>query len=172
LVAPLSERCVARRTFLQFNAIEAPPSELCVARRTFLQFNAIEAPLSELCVARLTFLQFNALEAPLGERCHHGTSPEPRMAKGQYLSSYQQGIVKRYYAHIDTLSAQRLGELVSELYLCTDPKKSAKMWERAAADLDKAGIDPARTRKVIEAKNVEALAKLVSEVSPGGKAAR
>ena len=46
------------------------------------------------------------------------------MAKHQNLSAYQQKIVKRYYEHADSITIQKLQELVSELYLAEG--KSAK----------------------------------------------
>jgi len=39
------------------------------------------------------------------------------MARGQYLTPHQKGIVKRYYEHKDTLATQKLGEIVSDLFL-------------------------------------------------------
>jgi hypothetical protein len=91
------------------------------------------------------------------------------MAKGQHLSHHQHGIVKRYYANLDTLSLQKLGEIVSDLYLCTDARKAAPMWKRAEQALAKAGADPARVGKLLADRNVEGLAKLVGELSgPGG----
>ena len=55
------------------------------------------------------------------------------MAKGQYLSNYQQGIVKRYYDNQDTLVVTKLAELSSELYLCDDAKKAATLWKPGGA---------------------------------------
>src|SRR6185503_20548995 len=60
----------------------------------------------------------------------------PKMAKGQHLSHYQQGIVKRYYENKDTLATQKLGEIVGELYLAMgDAKKSEKLWKSAKTAL-------------------------------------
>ena len=86
------------------------------------------------------------------------------MAKGQHLSRHQQGIVKRYYAHLDTLSLQKLGELVSELYLA-DAKKAGKLWESARTALAKCGGDQKRIEAILASKDVAGLAALVNELS-------
>jgi hypothetical protein len=87
------------------------------------------------------------------------------MAKGQDLSKYQKGIVNRYYQHLDTLTAQKLGELVSELYLCTDEKKAAKLWKSAEQALAKTGTDPDAVARVIAARDTAALAAMVSKAT-------
>lgn len=85
------------------------------------------------------------------------------MAKQEY-SSYQKGIIKRYYDNRETISTQKLGELVSELYLATPGKKADKMWERAEAALHHAGANEVRLRRICGAKDLEALAQLVNEL--------
>jgi hypothetical protein len=87
------------------------------------------------------------------------------MAKGQHLSRHQQGIVRRYYQHLDTLAVQKLAELVSELYLATDEKKRQKLWAEAAAHLPKLDADQGRVRRVLEARDVAGLAALVNEAA-------
>lgn len=91
------------------------------------------------------------------------------MAKGQHLSNHQRGIVKRYYKHLDTLTAQRLQELVSELYLCDTDAKRNKLWQRAHESLLKTGANPARIDKVMADRSIEALARLIGEVTAPAK---
>lgn len=86
------------------------------------------------------------------------------MAKGQPLSPYQQGIVKRYYEHKDTLATQKLGEIVSDLYLCTDPKKAERLWARTHTALLQAGANKARVEKLMRDRSIERLAALVNEL--------
>ena len=45
------------------------------------------------------------------------------MAKGRDLSASQSKIVKRYYDNLDTAMTQKLGEMVSDLYLAETPAK-------------------------------------------------
>jgi len=87
------------------------------------------------------------------------------MAKGQHLSSYQQGIVRRYYENKDSLATQKLGEVVGELYLATgDVKKCEKLWKSAKAALLNAKANSARVEKICTERNLDALAKLVNEL--------
>ncbi len=87
------------------------------------------------------------------------------MAKGQNLSRHQQGIVKRYYEHYDTAQAQKLGQIVSDLYLCDSEKKTTRMWAQADKALRALSQDTPRIEKLIAEKNLEALAKMVNEVA-------
>jgi hypothetical protein len=87
------------------------------------------------------------------------------MAKGQNLSRYQKGIVRRYYEHLDSQTVQKLQELVSEMYLCEDAKKRAKLWLKAREALTKAGVNPVQIEKVIAEQNIEALARLVTDLT-------
>lgn len=90
------------------------------------------------------------------------------MAKGQSLTKHQQGIVNRYYQHLDTIAITRLAEAVSELYLCTDQKKADKLWERVDKALDKTAARDARVKKIIMGRSVKDLAQLVGELSARG----
>ncbi len=86
------------------------------------------------------------------------------MAKGDYLTPQQRGIVRRYYEHKDTLMHQKLSETVSELYLCTDEKKSARLWKSVRAALLNMGVPKERAEKVVAERDPEKLANLVSKL--------
>lgn len=87
------------------------------------------------------------------------------MAKHQHLSRYQQGIVKRYYNNLDTITIQKLQELVSELALAGgDAKLQEKLWKRVETALAKADADRARIDRVLASRDTAGLAKLVSEL--------
>jgi hypothetical protein len=86
------------------------------------------------------------------------------MPKDRKFSAYQQGVIKRYYEHKDTLMNQRLGELVSELYLCKDAKKADRLWQSAEKALLAAGADKRLVHHVIGERNVEGLAEAVAEL--------
>lgn len=87
------------------------------------------------------------------------------MAKGQPLTRYQQGIVNRYYEHLDTISINRLAEAVGELYLATDKKKIEKLWEGVDKALAKTAASDARVKRIVMGRSVKDLAQLVSELS-------
>jgi hypothetical protein len=86
------------------------------------------------------------------------------MAKGQHLSGYQRGIVKRYYENRDSIMATRLGELVSELYLA-EGKKADGLWKRVDTALVNMKVERKKIDKVVGARDLEGLAKLVGELS-------
>ncbi|MGD9689378.1 MAG: hypothetical protein AB7K52_07785 [Phycisphaerales bacterium] len=94
------------------------------------------------------------------------------MAKGQHLSAYQQGIVKRYYEHADTLAVSALGEIVSELAVAESPKSAEKLWVRARTALARAGVDGQRIDDLAARRDVKGLAALVGELWGGGGGGR
>ena len=87
------------------------------------------------------------------------------MAKGQYLSGYQRGIVKRYYAHRDGILVRRLQELVSDLAM--EPA-SDKLWARAEQTIAKLELDPPLREADVEAsigqRDVAKLAELMATI--------
>jgi len=80
-------------------------------------------------------------------------------------SEYQQGVVKRYYENRDTLAVQNLGEIVSDLYLCKDAKKAARLWERVAKALQHTDAHPAAVQQVLRKKDVGSLSQLITELA-------
>jgi hypothetical protein len=86
------------------------------------------------------------------------------MAKRPDLTSYQKKIVNRYYEHRDTLDAQKLGDIIGDLYLTEPGKKADKLWDSAQKLLLRAGANEVRVQKIVAEKNVKALAELVAEL--------
>jgi len=81
----------------------------------------------------------------------------------QLLSSYQQGIVRRFFAHRDTTLRRQLAELVSEIYVATSEKSLEKLWKSARETMARAGADAADIESVCTGRKVEELARIVSE---------
>ncbi len=94
------------------------------------------------------------------------------MAKGQHLSAHQRGIVKRYYEHMDSLVAQKLSELVSEVYLATGTKQQEKLWRSVEAALAKSPVPPEKAAQVVSARDIKGLAQIVADLAPGGRLTR
>ena len=86
------------------------------------------------------------------------------MARGQFLTPYQRGIVKRFYEHRDTLAQQKLGEIVSDLYLCDTEAKADRLWKRVEKALGQAGGNDAWVKKILADRNLEELARIVGEL--------
>jgi transcriptional regulator NrdR family protein len=79
------------------------------------------------------------------------------------FSRYQQGIIKRYYSNQETIQLQKLGELVTELYLA-EGKKREKMWKTVATSLEKLEVPKQRIDHIVSQDNPELLAKLIKEL--------
>ena len=80
---------------------------------------------------------------------------------------YQRGIVNRYYQHKDTIHASRLGELVSDISITTDPKKLERLWGSAGEYLIKCGVDPATIEATIPARNLKLLGEIAGAIMTG-----
>jgi hypothetical protein len=78
-------------------------------------------------------------------------------------SKYQDKIIKNYYQNRDAIALQRLGELVSELYLA-EGKARARKWKNVEAALEKLKIPPARIAHLVKQDNPALVAKLVEEL--------
>ncbi len=85
------------------------------------------------------------------------------MADKNY-SAHQKGIIKRYYENKEDISTQKLGEIVSEIYLATNPKNIKTLWASAEAALINLGVKKAEVDKIVKAKDVLALAKKAEEL--------
>ena len=86
------------------------------------------------------------------------------MAKQPNLSTYQRGIVNRYYEHQDTIYLSKLGELVGSIALATTEKDKDKLWKSARDYLTKSTIEPATVAKVCDARDAKALAEVVAKL--------
>ena len=89
------------------------------------------------------------------------------MAVGNYFTPHQHGIVRRYYEHADTLTLQKLQELVSEIAVTTDARRAKELWDGAARALKKTPADHLRVARLVGERNTEALARLVADLVAG-----
>jgi hypothetical protein len=81
----------------------------------------------------------------------------------QDFTPHQQKIIKRYYDNLDTISLQRLAELVGELYLATG-KKLQRTWEQVAGALRKLEVPQTRIDHLVKQANPALIAELVKEL--------
>ena len=80
------------------------------------------------------------------------------MPKSERLT-YQKAVISRYYDNLDTIMLQKLGELVTELYLADTDAKKNRLWQRAHKAMLKLKIPQAVLGHIMEKQNVEVLAK-------------
>jgi hypothetical protein len=80
---------------------------------------------------------------------------------------YQDRIIRRYYQNQDQILVQRLGELVTDLYLA-EGKKRVQLWKRTAEILEKLKIPAARVQHVCQSDDLELLAIVLKELLEKG----
>jgi hypothetical protein len=85
------------------------------------------------------------------------------MADKEY-SAHQKGIIKRYYENKEDISTQKLGEIISEIYLATSPKNIKTLWASAEAALLNLGVKKAEVEAIVKGRDVIALAKKAEEL--------
>ena len=79
------------------------------------------------------------------------------------FSRHQQGIIKRYYSNHDSIQLQKLGELVTELYLA-EGKKREKTWKSVVTLMQKLEVPQSRIDHIVSQNSPELVAKLVQEL--------
>ena len=78
-------------------------------------------------------------------------------------SKYQQKIIQNYYNNRGAISLQRLGELVTDLYLA-EGKSRATKWKQAAAAMEKLGVKADQITHIVQQDNPALIAKMVEDL--------
>jgi hypothetical protein len=79
------------------------------------------------------------------------------------FSKHQQNIIRNYYENRESISLQRLSELVTELYL-SEGKAREKQWKFIISALQKLEIPADQIEHLRKQDNPALLAKLVEEL--------
>ena len=77
-------------------------------------------------------------------------------------SSYQQRVIRDYYQNLDAIMLQRLGDLVSDLYLA-EGKSRARVWKRVVGALEKLKVPASRIDHIVQSDNPALVANLLNE---------
>jgi hypothetical protein len=103
----------------------------------------------------------------------HGTRQLPDLRPGEQKnagapavaerSKHQDKIIKNYYQNRDAIALQRLGELVSELYLAAGKARQRK-WKNVVSSLENLKIPPARIEHLVKQDNPALVAQLLEEL--------
>ncbi|MGD2095138.1 MAG: hypothetical protein PVH77_09055 [Phycisphaerales bacterium] len=80
------------------------------------------------------------------------------MAKNEY-SHYQKAVISGYYDNLDAIMLNKIGELVTELYLADTQAKQNRLWQRVHKAMVKLKVKPAIVDHIMQKKDVEILAK-------------
>ncbi len=78
-------------------------------------------------------------------------------------SKYQEKVIKSYYQNRDAIALQRLGELVTELYLA-EGKARARQWKNIVGALEKLKVPPSRIDHLVKQDNPTLVARLLEEL--------
>jgi len=78
-------------------------------------------------------------------------------------TSYQDRVIRRYYQNQDQILLQRLGDLVTDLYLA-EGKNRVRLWKRTAEILAKLGIPHARVQHLCQSDNPALVAEVLKEL--------
>jgi hypothetical protein len=81
----------------------------------------------------------------------------------QKRTAHQDRIIRNYYENHDSIMVQRLGDLVTDLFLA-EGKKRTKLWERAVASLKSLKVPEDRIEHIVGADNPTLLANLLQEL--------
>jgi hypothetical protein len=78
-------------------------------------------------------------------------------------SSYQNRVIKNYYRNRDAIMLQRLGEMVTDLYLAEGNRRT-QLWKRVAGALENLKVSASRIDHVVSSDNPTLLANLLQEL--------
>ena len=74
-------------------------------------------------------------------------------------SKYQARVISRYYDNLEAIVLQKLGELVTELYLADTDTRRNQLWQKAHKAMIKLKVRPAIIDHIMEKRSVQILAK-------------
>ncbi len=77
---------------------------------------------------------------------------------------YQQKVIRNYYEHAETIALQKLGEMVSDLYLADTPAKKKRLWARVEKALSKLDCPVVRRERILSEQTIGNLAQLLSDL--------
>jgi len=76
---------------------------------------------------------------------------------------YQDRIIRRYYQNQDQILIQRLGDLVTDLYLA-EGKNRVRLWKRTAETLAKLKVPNDRVQHVCQSDNPALVAEVLKDL--------
>ncbi len=78
-------------------------------------------------------------------------------------TAHQEKIIRNYYKNQDDIMLQKLGELVTDLYLAEGRAKQ-RLWDRVAAALKNLRIPEAQIQHLVQSDNPTLVANLLKEL--------
>jgi hypothetical protein len=81
----------------------------------------------------------------------------------QQRSSYQNRVIRNYYENRDTIMLQRLGELVTDLFLA-EGKAKVRLWKRVAEVLEKLKVPKTQIQHLVRSDNPTLVANVLKKL--------
>jgi len=78
-------------------------------------------------------------------------------------SDRQQRIIRNYYDNKDEIMLQRLGGLITDLYLA-EGRSQSHLWQRAAAAMKNLKVPESQIQQIVQSNNPSLLAKLLEQL--------
>ena len=78
-------------------------------------------------------------------------------------SQHQERIIRNYYKNQDTIMLQRVGDLVTDLYLSEGAART-RIWKRISSALEKLEVPQSRIRDLVANDDPELVAKVLREL--------
>jgi hypothetical protein len=78
-------------------------------------------------------------------------------------TNYQDRVIRNYYQNRDAILLQRLGELVTDLFL-SEGKAKARLWKRVAEILEKFKIPQAQIQHLVRSDNPTLVANVLKKL--------
>jgi hypothetical protein len=78
-------------------------------------------------------------------------------------TDYQKAVISGYQNNLDTIMLNKLGELVSDLYLADTPKKQERLWERVQKAMTNLKIPQPVADHIMQKHDVKILAQNIND---------
>jgi len=82
-------------------------------------------------------------------------------------TAYQKKVISRFYDNRDQIDEQRLGELVTSLYLGKPGKQLEKLWGSVQEAMERLKVPESRITHIMEKRDPAILAEVVKELNNG-----
>ncbi len=82
-------------------------------------------------------------------------------------SDYQKKIIKRFYDNRPDTDRQRLGELVTSLYLSSPGKKRQNLWKSIEECMGRLNVPATRIKHVMASEDAAQVAEVVQDLERG-----
>lgn len=82
-------------------------------------------------------------------------------------SDYQRKVISRFYENREHHDDQKLGELVTNLYLATTEKQKDRLWKQAQEAMTRLGVPDSRILHVVNSRDAALLAEVVKDLQSG-----